>query len=173
MNTKTEIKIRLHDINGDLIDPAHCITCERILDNNIKNFVLAACDRYGRGNKMKEADAVGQILYELLTDKGFAGEGIKHQVFVDVLLGAAMVHNMFYDDEHISTLYLTREKLSELAGTMNPIAHELQDAIYQAIEAQDGDLSVVLGSKPSPNSPPELMAQAKLIYNYMKYYTLD
>lgn len=121
------------------------------------DFVKEAMLIYGDTNKLLVANQVTELTEKMLRKKKQINEN-GAQSFVEVIIVASLLHNMFYDGT-VSSLFLTREKLEPLARK-HGIPDNYIDAIFQTIEAQLGDDTPVPQCKPIPNSPTELFAWA-------------
>lgn len=89
-----------------------------------------------------------------------------HQTYVDALLIAAMLHNIYFDEKHISTsLFKAREVFDKIADKEDiyeygPLPEQMREMIWDTIEGQLGDCTPMSKTKPSPNSPQDLFATA-------------
>lgn len=89
-----------------------------------------------------------------------------HQTYVDALLIAAMLHNIYFDEKHISTsLFKAREAFDKIADKEDiyeygPLPEQMREMIWDTIEGQLGDCTPMSKTKPSPNSPQDLFATA-------------
>lgn len=89
-----------------------------------------------------------------------------HQTYVDALLIAAMLHNIYFDEKHIATsLFKAREVFDKIADKddiyeYGPLPEQMREMIWDTIEGQLGDCTPMSKTKPSPNSPQDLFATA-------------
>lgn len=110
-------------------------------------------------NKIAEITLDFLIRKELLDTK-------KHQTYVDALLIAAMLHNIYFDEKKISTsLFKAREEFDTIADNESlyeygAIPEQLREMIWDTIEGQLGDCTPMSKTKPTPNSPQDLFATA-------------
>lgn len=121
-------------------------------------FIERAHAEFGSPEKAAEADVVADILIQMLEKRGMISEHA-NQSFIDVLITAAYLHNLFYNEYEWTTLFKAREILMPIAKDMG-IAENVTDVIFQTIEAQLGNETPVPSSRPAPNSPVELFANA-------------
>ena len=124
----------------------------------LKEFTQKALEKYGDKNKLTEGESVAHILIGLLRKKKMLTENT-HQSFVDVLVSAALLHNLFYDPEDWKTLFSARQHLEEL-GRECEVGNNFTSAIFQTIESQLGEDTPVPNCKPIDNSPTELFSYA-------------
>jgi hypothetical protein len=150
----TEINERQDINNGDML----YMFFDMITIDELRRFTMDALNESGTEEKLEEANRVADILMGMLKKKGFLGEN-SHQSFVDVLLTATLIHNLFYDEEDWTTIYRARRVLEPVAKDMK-INQQVTDAIFQTVEAQMGDDTPVPTSRPNPNTPTELFAWA-------------
>ena len=89
-----------------------------------------------------------------------------NQTFVDVLIAAALMHDVF-EKESWTYVFEAREKLPAIAEEVG-LPEQLQDGIYEAIEAQLGNSMPVTKCKPQPGTPQETFAYAVwFVKNYL------
>jgi hypothetical protein len=122
------------------------------------DFTVICLNVYGTEEKLVEANKVVHAAFQLLKKKKLIDDQT-HQSFVDVLTSAALLHNIFYNEEDFTTLFKARKQLMPLAESM-AIPAQVTDTIFQTIEAQLGDSTPVPLCKPPVNSPTELFALA-------------
>lgn len=124
----------------------------------LNDFTVMCVNAYGSDEKLAEANKVGDIVIQMLMKKNLINQNAQ-QSFVDILLSAAILHNLFYDSEDITTLFKARQMLDPVAEEQN-IPQEVRNALFQTIEAQLGEETPVPLCKPAVNSPTELFAWA-------------
>lgn len=97
-----------------------------------------------------------------------------HQTYVDALLVAAMLHNIYFDEKHIVTsLFKAREEFDYIADKnelyeYGALPEQMREMIWDTIEGQLGDCTPMSKTKPSPNSPQDLFATAVYIVRNSK-----
>lgn len=97
-----------------------------------------------------------------------------HQTYVDALLVAAMLHNIYFDEKHIATsLFKAREEFDEIADKddlyeFGALPEQMREMIWDTIEGQLGDCTPMSKTKPSPNSPQDLFATAVYVVRNAK-----
>jgi hypothetical protein len=102
-------------------------------------------------NKVAEILVDGLIKKELLATDN-------HQAYVDTLLAAAFLHNIYFDEERIPTsLMKAREEFDHIAE-VHTLPPQIREMIWDSIEGQLGDLTPMSKTKPSPNTPQDLLA---------------
>ena len=133
----------------------------------LRSFVVAAIQKYSTTEKLVEANSVIDILMDMLKHKNQLNEN-GNQSFVEILVAAALLHNVFYDPKEFSTLFKARELLTDLAIEYN-MPMNAYYPIFQTIEAQLGDKTPVPACLPVSNGPTELFSWALWIYHtYIK-----
>lgn len=120
-------------------------------------------------NKVAELAMDYLIRKELLDD-------VNHQTYVDALLVASMLHNVYFDENHIMTsLFKAREEFDEIANLENlyqygPLPEQMREMVWDTIEGQLGDCTPMSKTKPSPNSPQDLFATSVWITRNAKHW---
>jgi hypothetical protein len=134
----------------------------RIIDminvDQLNDFTVTAVNAFGTEEKLEDANKIGDVLVQMLYKRKLITQNAQ-QSFVDILLSAVLLHNLFYDAEDFTTLYKARKELASIAED-NEIPDQVQQALFQTIEAQLGEDMPVPTSRPIPNSPTELFAWA-------------
>lgn len=132
---------------------------DKIAVPEIKEFTEKALEEYNASaEKIQEADQVAEILLGLLKKKKLITDN-SHQSYVDVLISACLLHNLFYDPEDWTSLFWARRELTPLAAECG-MNSQFRDAIFQTIESQLGEDTPVPNCKPVANSPTELFSYA-------------
>ena len=120
-------------------------------------------------NKVAEIAMDFLIRKELLTPDN-------HQTYVDALLVAAMLHNIYYYEKHLMTsLFKARDEFDEKAGKegiyqYGPLPEQMREMVWDTIEGQLGDCTPMSKTKPSPNSPQDLFATSVWIVRNTKHW---
>lgn len=102
-----------------------------------------------------------------------------HQTYVDALLVAAMLHNIYFDENKLCTsLFKAREEFDEIADMeeiykYGAIPEQFREMVWDTIEGQLGDCTPMSKTKPSPNSPQDLFATAVYIVRSSKNWFFD
>lgn len=133
------------------------------------NFAEAAVkilEEHGTEEKLEEAQRVAHAVEALLVDRNMLLEE-QMPKFVDVLRVAALLHNVFYDKNDVTTLFKVRSIL--LDEYTDILDQETIDAVSQSVEAQDWYQSIVPMTKPAPSSPAEILAIAKWVTTYKSF----
>ena len=116
---------------------------------------------------------VAEITLDMLIRKELLAPD-NHQTYVDALLIAAMLHNIYFDENKICTsLFKAREEFDEIANMEDIYKHgaipeQFREMIWDTIEGQLGDLTPMSKTKPSPNSPQDLFATAVYVVRNSK-----
>lgn len=124
----------------------------------LEDFVEKALKEYGSPEKTAEGERVSYVLYEMLKKNKLISKHIR-QTFVEVLMAACKLHNLFYDSEDWTTLFQARKVLDPIAKEMG-ISQQIRDALFQTIEAQLGADTPVPNCRPQPNTPTDNFASA-------------
>lgn len=120
-------------------------------------------------NKVAELALNFLIRKELLTPGN-------HQTYVDALLIASLLHNIYFDKKHISTsLFKAREEFDHIADLediyeFGPLPEQMREMIWDTIEGQLGDCTPMSKTKPTPNSPQDLFATAVYVIRNLKVF---
>jgi hypothetical protein len=121
----------------------------------IREFIIQSLVKHGTEEKLSDANKVTDVMIGMLKKmKQITEHG--SQTFVEIMIAAALVHNLFYDGT-ASSLFKAREVLLPIAKEVG-LPENGCDAIFQAIEAQLGNDTPVPTSKPIPGTPTELFA---------------
>ena len=135
----------------------------------IKQYVEDALNTYGDGKPSETAEKVAEVTYALLEDKELVQEH-GNQTFVDCLIAAALIHDLFKppagDGFYEDWTYIFQARY--LLGN-SELPKQIQDGIYEAIEAQLGNKTPVIKCRPLPGTPQETFANAVwIVGNYLK-----
>ena len=90
----------------------------KIKNEEIKKFTILALEKYGDLSKFERANKVADIVWKKFVTLGYISADIQQQ-FVDITISAALLYNLFYDKNKISTLLKYRECLEELQVLTN------------------------------------------------------
>jgi hypothetical protein len=139
---------------------------DRILEPQLEVFVIQAINTYGDSEKLEEANKLGDVIIQMLKKKNLISE-FDHQSFVDVLLAAALTHNLFFDakayyakaDVNWEKIFIARRELVSIALELG-IPDPVMDALFSTIEAQLGEDMPVISCIAKPNTPTEMFAYA-------------
>lgn len=133
---------------------------EMIADENIRNFVHEALITHGNRTKFKMANRAAIMIRDRFVSRGYIKpEG--QQMFVDVVIAAAFLHNLFFKNGDLKTLFQARIELMPLEEKYKLNANY----IFQCIEAQIGELHPIEKLKPVPHTPESELADV-LFYAY-------
>ena len=121
---------------------------------------------------------VAEIAMDLLIRKDLLTPD-NHQTYIDALLIAAILHNVYFDEEKMSTsLFKAREEFDEVADMdelyeYGAIPEQFREMVWDTIEGQLGDCTPMAKTKPSPNSPQDLFATAVYIVRNSKHWFFE
>lgn len=131
---------------------------ECIASPSIKNFTVKALEKYGNAEKFIEANAVAQYVDEKLQKNKIQIKSQSEVQWIDLLLSATLLHNLFYDGT-LHSIFYAREKLTSL-GVKEGLSVEMLEPIFQAVEGQLGEDMPVPSCRVNPNSPSGILAEA-------------
>lgn len=120
-------------------------------------------------NKVAELMLDLMIRKELLTPDN-------HQTYVDALLIAAQLFNIYYNNnkDDVHELFRARREFDEIADLdcyeFGPLPEQFREMVWDTIEGQLGDCTPMSKTKPSPNTPQDLFATA--VWMASKYYQM-
>lgn len=143
---------------NEITDTNITIYLNKISIEPLKDFVTKSLSQYGTVSKLKKANKVADIVWQKFEHLGFINETVQQQ-FVDITIAAALMHNMFFSEDDLSTLLKHRTKLAPIAEECK-IDERLLALVYEIIEAQLGETHPVAKMKPTPNSPSYTFAEA-------------
>ena len=129
-----------------------------IKNERIKEFTRLALEKYGSSIKLKKSNKVADIVWKKFITLGYITPEIQQQ-FVDMTISAALLYNLFYRKEDITTILKHRVKLKEIREESG-LDERIAILIYELIEGQLGDTHSIQKFKPAPNSPGYTLAEA-------------
>lgn len=138
---------------------------DKIAIGPLKAFVVKSLSQYGTISKLKKANKVADIVWQKFEHLGFISETVQQQ-FVDITIAAALMHNIFFSEEDLSTLLKHRVKLAPIVEECE-IDERLIALVYEIIESQLGETHPIQKLKPTPNSPSYTFAEA--VWQVNKY----
>jgi hypothetical protein len=105
---------------------------------------------------------VCEILMDYLIRKGHYIPDVSRGIVVDTLLMAALLHNIYYDTT-VTSLFRARKEFTPIGRNSElyengPVPDNVLDAVFQAIEEQEGDVGEIAKLKPLAGSPSDLLA---------------
>lgn len=128
------------------------------IDPAFKDFVIACYEEAGCDiNEIDYENKVCEIVIDHLIRGGFLNSKGK-QIFVDLLLVSAFLHNVYFDEKDLVT------SITKPRAVFMPVAESLDmpeqytDAIFEAIESQLGPATPIRACKPGANTPQEVLA---------------
>ena len=130
---------------------------EQIKTPSVHDFTVEAIKTYGDAEKFHEAAKVICVLEAILTKMKQMNENSR-PVWVEVLVSAAYLHNLFYDGS-LPSIFEAREKLSPIAQKYE-VPINATSLIFQAIEGQLGADMPVESCQPQGDSPNSKFAWA-------------
>ena len=132
-----------------------CLTT--LTDKRLKQFTVEALEIYGSLVKIKEAEKVIQVMLAMLTKMKQINEQ-NRPLWVEVLISAAYIHNLFYDGTLVS-LVKAREILMPLV-LKHDVPINAASMIFQAVEGQLGEDTPIESCQPKGDSPNRIFAWA-------------
>lgn len=129
-----------------------------IKDSKIRQFTIKAIEKFGSDLKTERANKIAEYVEDKLKKQRFVINSPQHTLWIDLLLSATMLHNLFYDDTLVS-IFVAREKLTSIGYNIG-LSVESLEPIFQAIEGQLGENMPVPACRVNPNSPSGILAEA-------------
>jgi hypothetical protein len=160
MNLKNKTIAELYPELGDRTNSRRYI---EFLNEDVQIFVNK-CYEHAGYEINDYVNTVCEIMMDYLVRKGHINPETHRHSLVDCLLIAALLHDIYFEGhDKPSTLFKAREELAPIArqGDLyiyGPIPEQVIDAVFQAIEEQVGDASVIQKLTPVPGSPSDLLA---------------
>lgn len=126
-------------------------------EENLKQFTVESLEKYGSLTTIKESEEVIRVMLAMFTKMKQVNEQ-NRPVWVELLITAAYIHNLFYDGT-LESLVRTREKLMPLI-----LKHQIPvngaAMIFQAVEGQLGEDMPIESCQPRGDSPNRIFAWA-------------
>lgn len=137
---------------------------DKIQDRNLKLLASLATTKYGTIDLEKDACNVTDWLEFLLTNDKLIAEN-SHALFIDVLMTAALVHNLTYryGSDNLESLFKTRKILTEI-NEEAMVPETYLESVLQALEGQLGKDHPMVLLMPNPNTPGAHFSLACSIY---------
>lgn len=139
---------------------------ETIVDDKIKELVKETVLDYGTEDKAKDAKHVSAWLTFLLRNDKLIADN-NYALFVDVLMAAAITHNITYKygEFNIGDLFKIRLIMTKINKDKSiGVPETYLESILQAIEGQLGKDHPMVLLIPNPNTPGMHFALACAIY---------
>ena len=126
-------------------------------EENLKQFTVESLEKYGSLATIKESEEVIKVMLAMFTKMKQVNEQ-NRPIWVELLITAAYIHNLFYDGT-LESLVRTREKLMPLI-----LKHQVPvngaAMIFQAVEGQLGEDMPIESCQPRGDSPNRIFAWA-------------
>lgn len=153
-------------INFDDLNDKQLLYIDKIKMEPLQEFVIQSLLRYGTKAKLNKAIKVADIVWQRFEHLGYITEYAQQQ-FVDITIAAALLHNLFYKPNKITSLFKCREKLEDIRESLG-IDERLVALVYEIIEGQLGENHPIPKCKPAANSPGSTLADAVWFVNSFK-----
>lgn len=166
-------QMSLHILYPDLANEDNPNRFIEYLNKDIQLFIHE-CYKHSSYEINEYVNNVCTILMSYLIRKGHLDPNTHRHSLVDCLLISALLHDTYFKDAtKPSTLFKAREEFTPIAKLdiyeYGPIPDQILDAVFQAIEEQQGDASDIQKLVPVPGSPSDLLATSIWIAkNFMK-----
>ena len=152
---------RCTDIHPDLNDLSNPNRFIEFLHPDLQIFINE-CYKHANYEIDEYVNLVCEILLDILIRKGHYNPGINRGIVVDTLLMSALLHNIYYDTS-ISSLFRAREEFTPIGRDASlyekgAVPDTVLDAVFQAIEEQEGDATEIAKLKPMAGTPSDLFA---------------
>lgn len=126
-------------------------------EENLKQFTAEVLEKYGSLATIKESEEVIKVMLAMFTKMKQVNKQ-NRPIWIELLITAAYVHNLFYDGT-LESLVRTREKLMPLI-----LKHQIPvngaAMIFQAVEGQLGEDMPIESCQPRGDSPNRIFAWA-------------
>lgn len=138
---------------------------EVIKIEQVKEFVGRSLEAFGSDEKFDEANQVADVVYKMLQKRKLVNS-YTDQTFVDYMLAACLLHNLFVDSNKVIAGEESWVKVFDARAHLISLADECGvhnsgiEAIFAPIEAQLGPDMPALANVPKPGTPTELIADA-------------
>lgn len=126
-------------------------------DERLKQFTVEALEKYGSLLKIKESEKVIKVMLAMFTKMKQTNEQ-NRPLWVEVLISAAYIHNLFYDGT-LASLVKARELLIPLI-IKHDVPINAASMIFQAVEGQLGEDTPIEACQPKGDSPNRIFAWA-------------
>lgn len=139
-----------------------------ILVDELKRLVEIALEKYGSKEKLIQANIVADMIIEKLTYDKLLSEQT-HQTFVDIMVSAALLHNLFYKEEDWRTLFDAKFYLEPIAEELK-INYQIIETLFHTIQGQLGAKTPITDCIPKPGTPTEMFANT--VWTVKNYLTI-
>ena len=127
-----------------------------IKNEHVRNFTKD-CLEYAGYEITDYENKIAEVLLDTLIKKELLSAD-NHQALVDMLLASTFLHNVYFDENNIApSLMMARANFDHIADKYE-MPETIREPIWDAIEGQLGDLTPMLKTKPSPNTPQDMLA---------------
>lgn len=126
-------------------------------EENLKQFTVESLEKYGSLATIKESEEVIKVMLAMFTKMKQVNKQ-NRPVWIELLITAAYIHNLFYDGT-LESLIRTREKLMPLV-LKHRIPINGAAMIFQAVEGQLGEDMPIEACQPRGDSPNRIFAWA-------------
>lgn len=160
MNIKNKTITELYPDLADKNNPRRYI---EFLNEDVQIFINK-CYEHAEYEINEYVNTVCEIVLDYLVRKGHIDPNTYRHSLVDCLLISALLHDIYYEGpDKPSTLFKAREEFSPIARDKELYMHgaipeQIIDAVFQAIEEQVGDASIIQKLSPVPGSPSDILA---------------
>lgn len=142
----------------DKVPEEHQQNLNLIQVEEIKDFTIHILNEYGSAKDYEYANKVTDVLVSMLKHRGLYND-IQHQSFIDVMISATLLHNVFKAQSNWMNLFAPRCEWSKIATTYG-LDKQVQEALFGTIEGQLGFNTPVRKCIPSQGTPTEIVADA-------------
>lgn len=167
------MNIKLKTISSlypELADTSNIYRYIEFLNEDVQIFIKE-CYKHAEYEINDYVNTVCEILMDYLVRKGHIDPNSHRHSLVDCLLISALLHDVYFEGPHKpSTLFKAREEFTPIAKQAElyqygAIPDQIIDAVFQAIEEQQGDPSEIQKLAPIPGSPSDILATSIWIAN--------
>ena len=165
-------------IYPELADTSNIYRFIEFLNEDVQVFIKE-CYKHADYEINEYVNTVCEILMDYLVRKGHINPNSHRHSLVDCLLISALLHDVYYEGpDKPSTLFKAREEFTPIAKNaelyqFGAIPDQIIDAVFQAIEEQQGDPSEIQKLAPIPGSPSDILATSIWIANSLCRWIKD
>lgn len=133
---------------------------------NLHDFVKDVIEEFGTQEKAEKAAKVTLWCKNILEHYNLISHSVE-QTFIDVMYTSAMIHNVFYDPNDLTTLLKARAVLWD-HELMADIPETYKNAILEGIEFQLGQRAPTASLRPNRDTPQAIIALAIFIVDKLE-----
>ena len=159
------------EVHPELADKSNINRFIEFLHEDLQVFVKE-CQKHAGYEMNEHNNLVCEILLDYLIRKGHYNPGYSRGIVVDTLLMSAILYNCYYVGT-VSSLFKAREEFWPIGRNADlyeggAIPDNVLDAVFQAIEEQEGDVTEIAKLKPMAGTPSDLFSISVWVANLIE-----